>query len=155
MVSPVQFSNNSQVYFRANDDLISSPGSYQQQAVPETPADEVVLSTQEESPKKKGSIGKTIAYVVGGLVVTAGALFGLFKWKGDKWLNPAAEGTMGKLKNYLVKPGEWLDKQGKALLEKCGIGKKPTKPATDGSATPTAEPKPAAPAPETPAAPEA
>lgn len=123
MVSPVQYSNNRQVYFRANDDLISSPGAFQQTNVPETPADEVIISSNEAEPKKKGGIAKTIFGVLGTAVVVAGALFGLTKWKGEKWLNPKAEKFVDKLKNWAVKPGEWLEKQGKALLKKCGIGK--------------------------------
>lgn len=124
MVSPVQFTNNQRVFFRGeNDDLINAKGEFQQAAVPETPADEVVLSSQETPEKKKGGFGKTLLKSIGALVVTAGALFGLFKWKGAKWLNPAAEGKMDKFKHYLVKPGEWMETKGKALLEKCGIGK--------------------------------
>ena len=124
MVSPVQFTNNRQVYFRGeNEDLISAPGAYQQSAAAsEMPADEVTLSTKEAQPKKKGGIGKTIAAVATSIVVAGAALFGLFKWKGAKWLNPNAGTTMDKFKNILMKPGEWLENTAKSIGKKLGIG---------------------------------
>ena len=124
MVSPVQFTNQ-KVYFRGeNEDLINSPGAFQQpEAVPETPADEVVLSTKPEA-EKKGGVGKSIAKTIGGIVVLAGALLGLYKWKGvhGDWLNKEAATTGAKIKNALVKPGEWIDNALKSIGKKLGIG---------------------------------
>ena len=123
MLGPVQFTNNSKVYFRGeNEDLINSPGAFQQAApAQEEVKDEVVLSNKPDAEEKSG-IGKTIAKTIGTVVVIAGALFGLFKWKGAKWLNPEASTKLDKFKNYAVKPGEWLDKTFKNIGKKLGIG---------------------------------
>lgn len=135
MLGPVQFTNNSKVYFRGeNEDLINSPGAFQQAApAKEEAADEVVLSNKPDAEEKSG-IGKTIAKAIGGVVVLAGALFGLFKWKGAKWLNPEAATNLDKFKNYAVKPGEWLDNAFKSIGKKLGIGgSKATETATAGA----------------------
>lgn len=134
MVNPVQFTNNHGVYFRGKDDeLLSSPGAFQRQDIPETPEDEVVLSNKADAPKKKGSVGKTIAKLVATLAVVGGALFGLFKWKGAKWLNPEATGFMEKAKNWAVKPGEWLEKQGQKIIKKLGFSGKAAEEAADAA----------------------
>ena len=138
MVSPVQLNGSQNVYFRSGEDLINSPGAFQQQAAPEIPADSVELSTKAE---KKGSVGKTIAATVGSVLVLAGALWGLFKWKGNTWITKNPEGIMAKIKNWLAKPGEWLDKQGKNLVEKVRGTKKPEgEVKTEGTAPVTEAP---------------
>ena len=124
MVSPVQFNNSQRVYFRGSDeDLINAPGAFEQQATPETQEDEFVSSAQPEV-EEKSSVGKKIAKFVGGLIVAAAALFTAYKWKGDTWLNKEAQGTTAKIKNWLMKPGEWMEKTFKNLKTKLGIGKK-------------------------------
>ena len=122
MVSPVQFNNSQRVYFRANEDLINAPGAFEQPTVPETQEDEVVLSTQTDA-KEKSSVGKTIAKVAGGVLVAAAALFGAYKWKGDTWLNKEATGTTAKIKNWLMKPGEYMEKGFKRIKNALGFGK--------------------------------
>ena len=125
MVSPVSFNTNSNVNFRGDDfeNLVNSPGAYTRQSVPEQQPDEFV------SGKKKKGFGRKVLGFVGKLAVVAAAAFGLYKWKGGKWLNKSAEGFGPKLKNILVKPGEWVDKY---VVQKCKnliskIGKKGVK----------------------------
>ena len=140
MVSPVQFNNSQRVYFRGSDeDLINAPGAFEQQATPETQEDEFVSSAQPEV-EEKSSVGKKIAKFVGGLIVAAAALFTAYKWKGDTWLNKEAQGTTAKIKNWLMKPGEWMENTFKSLKTKLGFGKKvegkDTKPAETTTETP-------------------
>ena len=133
MVSPVQFNNNSNVYFRGEkEDLINAPGAFEQQAVPETPADEFVSGEQPEV-EEKSSVGSKIAKVVGGLLVAAAALFTAYKWKGDTWLNKEAKGTTAKIKNWLMKPGEYMEKGFKKIKKALGFGKDKVK-AEEGKA---------------------
>ena len=83
MVSPVQLGNINKVYFKGNDDLFNSPGKF---SVNEAPAEDVVELSQSE-PKKKGGIGKAIFGTISGVVLLALAAWGLFKGKGEKWIN--------------------------------------------------------------------
>jgi hypothetical protein len=140
MVSPVQFTNSPRIHFKGNEDLINAPGAFEQpaQAVPETPSDEIVLSNKPDA-EKKGGIGKTIAKAIGGIVVLAGALFGLYKWKGvhGDWLNKEAQTTGAKIKNALVKPGEWLDNTFKSIGKKLGLGGSKATEAAAGDAAAT------------------
>ena len=113
MVSPVQLGNSSKVYFKGNDDLFSSPGKFSvaETAAQESPAEDVVeLSQAADAPKEKGGVGKAILGTITGVVVLALGLWGLFKGKGEKWINKEAATTGEKFKNALVKPGEWIDK---------------------------------------------
>ena len=83
---------------------------YTQQPIPEEKSDEFVSSAPVE--EKSGGIGKKIAKFIGGVLVLSAAAFGLYKWKGANgtWLNKDAEGIVAKMKNWAVKPGEWIDK---------------------------------------------
>ena len=117
MVSPVSFNTNSRVNFKGAEEdfatLASQPGAYTQ--APAQP-DEFV------SGKKKKGIGKKILKTVVGLAVAAAALFGLHKWKGAKWSAEGAEGFLAKVKNWAVKPGEWIDNK---IVKKVGAWFKP------------------------------
>lgn len=111
-LSPISFSNP-RVSFRGETDnkadIIGAPGKY---SAPADEPDKVDISPENkvaDKAEKKGSVLKTIGKVVGGLVVLAGASFGLYKWKGDKWLLPEAKGFLAGVKKALIKPGEFLD----------------------------------------------
>ena len=108
MVSPVQLGNINKVYFKGNDDLFNSPGKFSVNEAAAAPAEDVVELSQSE-PKKKGGIGKAILGTIGGVVVLALGLWGIFKGKGEKWINKEAATTGEKFKNALAKPGEWID----------------------------------------------
>lgn len=105
MIGPVSMSNP-QVYFRANDADLSAPGKFSS-AASETEGDKADLST--EAKPKKGGVLKTIGLITGGIVALAGASFGLFKAKGDKWLAGEAKGFVANAKKWLVKPGEFIN----------------------------------------------
>ena len=123
MVNPVSFSPNSNVNFRGDnfEELVNSPGAYAR-PVGDAQPDEFVSS----NGKKKKGFGRKLLGFIGKLAVVAAAAFGLYKWKGASWLNKEATGFGPKLKNILVKPGEWVDKyvvqNCKKLISK--IGKK-------------------------------
>lgn len=136
MVSPVQLNGNQKVYFRGGEDLINSPGAFQQQTAPEIPNDSVELSTKSE---KKGSVGKFIGGLIGTVAATALALWGLFKGKGDKWLVKNPEGTVAKIKKWAVTPGEWLDRNVKSLYHRIrGNRVEGEAPKPEGGSTPAA-----------------
>ena len=82
--------------------------------VHETSSNEVGLNTKSDT-EEKDSIGKIFAKVIGGVVIVTAALFTAYKWKGDKWLNPETQGFRAKAKNWLMKPGEWMEKTYKNL----------------------------------------
>jgi len=91
-------------------DIIGAPGRYS--AAPEE-GDKVEISSEaaaNEEPKKS-SLWKNIGKGAVAVVVLLGASFGMFKWKGDKWLMPEAKGWMAGIKKAIVKPGEWIDKK--------------------------------------------
>ncbi len=156
MVSPIQFGSVSKVSFRGEEDLINSPGKFsetvQEQGLKE---DTVEISSKPEAEENGGSTLKTIAKVVGGAIAVAAALWGLHAWKGNEWIIKEGEqatkdiGTVDKIKNALVKPGEWLDNKivkpltkkirgNKAEGEGKPEGEAATKPA-EGEATPKPE----------------
>lgn len=109
MVSPISM-NSPKVYFRGEGVDINAPGKYSA-APADTESDKLDLSEEAKANKpKKGGVLKTIGKVIGGAIVLAAASFGLFKWKGDKWLAPEAKGFLANAKKWLVKPGEWLNK---------------------------------------------
>ena len=112
MVNPVQLNGSQNVYFRANEDLINSPGAFQQPA-PEIPADSVELSG-----KKKGGFGRFIGKLLLTVAVASAALWGLFKGKGEKWIVENPKGLMAKIKKWSVTPGEWIDRNAKNLINK-------------------------------------
>ena len=111
MVSPVQFSNSSKVYFKGNDDVISAPGKF---SVPEAEEDVVEISNANADEagapaKKKGKAWKAVLTSLVGFLALTGAAWGIYKGKGDKWINKEASTTGEKFKNALAKPGEWID----------------------------------------------
>ena len=122
MVSSVQMYNGSQVSFRAKEDIINSPGKFSA-SVNAPQKDVVELSSQDiDAPeKKKRSIGKTIAKLVGGVLVLGAAAWGIYYSKGAKWINKNAVTTTEKVKNILAKPGEWIDEN---IIKKFHSGNK-------------------------------
>jgi len=99
------------VYFRGEGVDINAPGKYSS-APAENEGDKLDLSEEAKANKpKKGGVLKTIGKIIGGAVVLAGASFGMFKWKGDKWLAGEAKGFMGGLKKWLVKPGQFINEK--------------------------------------------
>ena len=120
MVSPVSFNSNPRVYFRGeNDNLFSAPGRF---TMAEDKGDQVDISAKAAEEEladepKKSKTGKIIGAVVGTLVGLTAASFGLFKWKGAKWLAPEQKGSMATIKKWLVKPGEFVDNQ---IIKKIG-----------------------------------
>ena len=109
MVSSVQMYNGSQVNFRAKEDIINSPGKFSA-SINEPQKDIVELSSHSDAPeKKKRSIGKTIAKLIGGVLVLGAAAWGIYYSKGAKWINKNAATNAEKIKNILAKPGEWID----------------------------------------------
>ena len=109
MVSSVQMYNGSQVNFRAKEDIINSPGKFSA-SINEPQKDIVELSSRSDAQeKKKRSIGKTIAKLIGGVLVLGAAAWGIYYSKGAKWINKNAATNAEKIKNILAKPGEWID----------------------------------------------
>ncbi len=108
MVSPISMSSPN-VYFRGEGVDLGAPGRFSS-APAETEGDKLDLSSEATAKKsKKGGVLKTIGAVIGSAAAIAVASFGLFKWKGDKWLLPEAKGFMNGIKKWLVKPGEFLN----------------------------------------------
>ncbi len=109
MVNPVQIYNGSQVNFRGSEELFNSPGKFST-PLNEQPNDVVEINKSDiDAPKKKHSIGKTIAKLAGGILVLGGAAWGIYYSKGAKWINKNAVSTTEKIKNACAKPGEWID----------------------------------------------
>ena len=113
MVNPVSFSNP-KVYFRGGAeapaaDIIGAQGKFNAGADKPDTLDISADAKANNDGEKKSSVMKTIGKIVGGLVVLAGASFGMFKWKGDKWLAPEAKGFFAAIKKAIVKPGEFID----------------------------------------------
>lgn len=106
MVSPVtNFNNSSNVYFRANDDLINSDGKYSEKPpIQDNQGDVVDLSTKAEETKK-GGLWKALAYTAGALAVVIGGSFAV-KHGFPKF----AEAEAAWYKKALVKPAEWCEK---------------------------------------------
>ena len=107
-LSPISFSSP-KVYFRGEGIDISAPGKF---AAAEPEGDKVEISKEAEAladEPKKSSIGKTIGKIAGAIVVLLGASYGMFKWKGDKWLLPEAKGFFAWCKKAIVKPGQFID----------------------------------------------
>ena len=122
MVSLLKVTNNPNIQYKTPENTTtnnSSPVSDTVPAVQENistsnyvsvpTVDEVVLGAQPKVKGKSGG-GNTIAKSVGGLLVATTALVCAYKWKGDKWLNKEAYTTGDKIKNWLMKPGEWMEK---------------------------------------------
>ena len=114
MVSPIQLADSSKVYFKGSEDLFSSPGKFsvpEEKAAQESPAEDVVefSQTNESESKGKSSVGKAILGTISGVILLTASAWGLFKWKGEKWINKEASSTGAKIKNALAKPGEWID----------------------------------------------
>ena len=103
MVNPVSnLKFNSNVYFRANDDLINSEGKYTEQPpVGEERGDAVELSTKADEPKKNGVL-KALAWTGAALAVVIGSSFGIKHWKPQ-----FADAEAAWYKKALVKPAEW------------------------------------------------
>ena len=103
MVNPVSnLKFNSNVYFRANDDLINSEGKFAEKpAAQEEQGDTVDLSTKAEEPKK-GGVLKALGYTAAALAVVIGASFGMKHWK-PQFANAEA----AWYQKVLVKPAEW------------------------------------------------
>ncbi len=105
MVSPVSnLRFNSNVYFRANEDLINSEGKYAEKPpVGEEQGDVADLSTKAEEPKKHGVL-KALGYTAAALAVVIGGSFAFkkgcpsFSAEGASWYKKA-----------LVKPAEWCE----------------------------------------------
>ncbi len=142
MVSPISFNTNPRVYFRGeNDNLVNAPGKF---TMEEDKPDKVDISSKNAEEEivdetKKSNTGKIIGAVAGTLVGLTAASFGLFKWKGAKWLAPEQKGAMATIKKWLVKPGEFVDEK---IIKK--IGKLFSK--KDKTVDPEPEIKPDAPA---------
>lgn len=111
-LSPISFSSP-RVSFRGETenkaDIFGAPGKF---AAAEE-GDKVDIKKEDlvADEPKKNNVLKTIGKVLGGVVVLLGASFGLYKWKGDKWLLPEAKGFMAGIKKALVKPGEFIDQK--------------------------------------------
>lgn len=115
MVSPISF-NSPKVYFRGEADnanaanIIGAQGKFTTSAdKPDSVELKNDVNADLADDDKKSSPLKTIGKIVGGLVVLLGASFGVYKWKGNKWLNPEAKGFMATIKKAIVKPGEFID----------------------------------------------
>jgi len=91
-------------------DIINAPGKF---AVQPDEGDKVEISNSNEAAiteePGKSNLWKNIGIAAGAVVVALGASFGMFKWKGDKWLMPEAKGLMANIKKAIVKPGQWID----------------------------------------------
>ena len=121
MVSPVSnLKFNSNVYFRANEDLINSEGKYTEKPpVGEERGDAVELSTKADEPKKNGVL-KALAWTGAALAVIIGGSFAFKKWCPSF----SAEGASW-YKKALVKPAEWC-KSGWDAVAKLFKGKAAT-----------------------------
>ncbi len=151
MVNPVQLNNNTGINFRGEENIFSAPSQFSVPPAAQPEADVVELSTKAPE-EKSGGIGKTILKAVGGLLLLTVAAWGIYKGKGEKWINDKATTNTDKVKNILAKPGEWLDKNIVIPIKNRFTGKATAKAAKDGDAAatkPATEPKPAEAAPET------
>ncbi len=148
MVGPIQFSGGSKVYFRGDDDIINAPGKFAETAAEQGPKEDTVeISSKAEETENGGSTGKTIAKVVGGAIAIAAALWGLHAWKGNEWIIKEGEQASkdinlgDKIKNALVKPGEWLDNKIVKPITKKVRGKKAEGETKPEGETPAAKPE--------------
>lgn len=137
-LSPISFSNP-RVSFRGETenkaDIFGAPGKFA--ATEEGDKVDITKDNLVADEPKKGGALKTIGKVLGGVVVLLGASFGLYKWKGDKWLLPEAKGFMAGIKKALVKPGEFIDQ--KLISKLSGKGAKAAAESTEAAAETAAE----------------
>lgn len=134
-LSPISFSSP-KVYFRGEGVDINAPGKFS--AAPEE-GDKVDISKEQadneaavSGESKKSNIGKTIGKAAGAVVALLAASYGMFKWKGDKWLLPEAKGFLAWCKKTVVKPGQFIDDK---IISKIGskASKKAAKPAQEAA----------------------
>lgn len=106
MVSPVtNFNNSSNVYFRANDDLINSEGKYTEKPpVSDEQGDTVDISTKSSEEPKKGGLWKALGWTAGALAVVIASSFGVKHWKPQ-----FVEKEAAWYKKALVKPAQWCE----------------------------------------------
>lgn len=117
MISPVSLSRTN-VHFGENVDL-SAPGKFTLTSSDATADDSFKLSPEAaEKENKKNKVLKGIGGAAGSVIVLAAGLFGIYKWKGEKWKSPDGNGIMATIKKYIVKPGEKIDDLFKRVKEK-------------------------------------
>lgn len=143
MASLLTVNSNPNVYYKApQNTTLNEKSSVAEQTttIPENNSNDSFSSNEagintESDIEEKDSIGKKFVRFIGGVVIVAAALFTAYKWKGDKWLNPEAQGFGAKIKNWLMKPGEYMEKgfnklRGKGNAKTEGDGSKPAETST-------------------------
>ena len=153
MASLLTLNSNPNVYYKApQNTTLNKKSSVAEQTttIPENNSNDSFSSNKagintESDIEEKDSIGKKFVRFIGGVVIVAAALFTAYKWKGDKWLNPEAQGFGAKIKNWLMKPGEYMEKgfnklrgKGKAKSE----GETNPKPESETNPKPEGETNP-------------